>query len=66
MNEEENERLKNTFMTYFNYFVYNASLAIRSSNADKNVKERYNRLLSDIINDVYEFVNFKKESIKNQ
>jgi len=66
MSEEENERLKNTFMTYFNYFVYNTSLAIRSSNADKNVKDRYNRLLSDIINDVYEFVNFKKESIKNQ
>jgi len=41
MSEEENERLKNTFMTYFNYFVYNASLAIRSSNADKeNYKPR--------------------------
>jgi len=55
LNEEEEEKLKIAFMSYFNHFINNATKVIESSNADKSTKQIYKSFLADLVEDVQEF-----------
>ena len=66
MNEEENEKLKIAFMSYFNHFIDNTIKIIDNSNADKLTKDSYRRLLSYMIDDVEEFLIFETKAINNK
>jgi len=54
MNEEE-EKLKIAFMSYFNHFINNATKVIESSNVDKPTKQIYKSFLADLVENVQEF-----------
>ena len=66
MNEEENEKLKIAFMSYFNHFIDNTIKIIDNSNADKPTKDSYRRLLSYMIDDVEEFLIFETKAVNNE
>jgi len=55
MNEEE-EKLKIAFMSYFNHFINNATKVIENSNVDKPTKQIYKSFLLDLVEDVQEFL----------
>jgi len=66
MYEEENEKLKIAFMSYFNHFIDNTIKIIDNSNADKPTKNNYRRLLSYMIDDVEEFLIFETKAVNNE
>ena len=53
MSEEENNNLKNTFITYLNHFINNTTQVIDNSNADKSTKDEYEILLSSLAKHVH-------------
>jgi len=65
MYEEEDKILKNDFMSYFNHFINNTTLAIYNYNADKSTKDEYKRLLSSLAKDVRNILLFETKATNN-
>jgi len=64
MNEED-KILKNDFMSYFNHFINNTTLAIYNYNVDKSTKDEYKRLLSSLAKDVRNILLFETKATNN-